>query len=213
MTVELHILNAGGRLSPLLECIDQAFREGVREVGSLIPISNLDVVVQANDHVLPEIGLVGHCYQSDVVYISIDPNNSNLLSKFDNLFISALGHELHHAMRHKGPGYGSTLAEALISEGLACHFETELRDGDTPFYAKSFDITDLEDFSLKATKEFGQTSYDHNAWFYGSNVARLPRHAGYSLGFWIVEKYIKSQGIPASLLWSRGHEEFYNHSG
>ena len=211
MTAQLHILNASGRLSSMRECIDRAFKEGMREIYSLMPISGVDVVVQASEHVIPEIGLVGYCYQPDVVHLSIDPNNRNLLEAFDTEFISALGHELHHAIRHRGPGYGDTLGEALVSEGLACHFETELRDRAAPFYAKAFDVNELESFLVRARVEFNRKSYDHHAWFFGSNIVGLPRHVGYSLGFWIVDEYVKSQSIPASRLWSRPAEEFYGY--
>lgn len=211
MTVQLHILNAGGRLSPLLEHINEAFARGARKSCALIPVSYIDVVVQASQHVIPEIGLLGQCYQPDVVYLSIDPENRNLSRAFDTEFIAALGHELHHAMRHRGPAYGDTLGQALVSEGLACHFETELRAGEAPFYAKAFDTSELEVFFAKAKGELHERPYDHRAWFFGSDSSGLPRHIGYSLGFWLVDRYIESRGIPASQLWDSPPEEFYRH--
>lgn len=48
---------------------------------------------------------------------------------------STLVHEIHHAMRWRGPGCGSTLRERLVSEGLAQTFEAECT-GVVPLYAE-----------------------------------------------------------------------------
>jgi uncharacterized protein YjaZ len=75
-------------------------------------------------------------------------------------------HELHHCSRWAGPGYGRTLLEALVSEGLAQHFEADFREGVAPFYASSLSLADLESLSLRAIQEFNSSDYSHSDWFF-----------------------------------------------
>ncbi|EKQ5902689.1 DUF2268 domain-containing putative Zn-dependent protease [Vibrio parahaemolyticus] len=200
MSINLHLLNAQGKLSELENRIASEFKTAVNQITSLLPINDVDVVISASDQVLPETGLGGFCPEGGLIYLKIDPNNSNLLERFSEEFLATMGHEMHHCMRWRTAGYGSTLKEALITEGLACCFETELRSSGAPFYATALDKSELSEFWGKAKPELGSNSYDHVAWFFGSPTRRIPKHTGYSLGFSIVENYINRTNIPASRL-------------
>src|SRR6266852_4448589 len=161
MSIQLHLLNARGKLDLVRERVERAFSRGVEAVSALLPVSNIDVVVRADPFVLPETGMGSYSPSADVVYLTIDPANPNLFTDFDAEFLTTLGHELHHCMRHGGPGYGGTLGEALVTEGLACHFETELRGGVVPFYARALEDKALEALWARATSELKNSSYDH----------------------------------------------------
>lgn len=210
MTIHLHLLNARGKLNPVRERVENAFSHGVATLSALLPIANIDVVVQANAFVIPETGMVGYSPAADVLYFTLDPANPNLWQDFDTEFLATLGHELHHCLRHGGPGYGRTLGEALVSEGLACHFETELRGGAIPFYARALDSGALEAMRARAHAELTSTAYNHKAWFFGSSAPDIPRHTGYAVGFSIVAQYIHRGGTPASRLWDVPAEAFYS---
>lgn len=84
------------------------------------------------------------------------------------------------------------MAAALVTEELACHFETELRGGAAPFYAEGLDRAGLEALWRRAQIELYSPSYDHKAWFLGSREPGIPRHAGYTLGFDLVQRCIQS---------------------
>ena len=208
MTIQLHLLNARGNLDAVRERVEIAFSHGVETLAGLLPIANVDVIVQANAIVVPETGMAGYSPWADALYITIDPANPNLFRDFDTEFLATLGHELHHCMRHGGPGYGRTLGEALVSEGLACHFETELRGGIAPFYARALDVGTLEAMRARAHAE-RNSSYKHRAWFFGSSEDGIPKYTGYSVGFSIVAQYIHNCGTPASRLWDAPAEAFY----
>ncbi len=210
MSIRLHLLNARSKLDPVRERVERAFARGVEAVTALLPASNIDVVVRADPFVIPETGMVSVSPAADVVYLTIDPANPNLFTDFDTEFVAALGHELHHCMRHGGPGYGCTLGEALVTEGLACHFETELRGGAVPFYARALEDNVLEAMWGRAKSELKTSSYDHDAWFFGSSERGIPRHTGYSLGFSIVAQYVRNRATPASRLWAEPAEAFYD---
>ena|GEM_PF-559063 len=189
--------------------VERAFSRGVETVSALLPVSNIDVVVRADRLVIPETGMGGYGPSADVVYLTIDPATPNLFTGFDPEFVATLGHELHHCVRHGGPGYGGTLGEALVTEGLACHFETELRGGAVPFYARALEDNALEALWARAKLELKNSSYDHDAWFFGSSAKGIPRHTGYSVGFSIVAQYVRSRGTSASRLWAEPAEAFY----
>ncbi|MEH5143237.1 DUF2268 domain-containing putative Zn-dependent protease [Enterobacter cloacae] len=81
-------------------------------------------------------------------------------------------HELHHAARWNGPGYGSSLGEALVSEGLAGHFVIQVFGGQ-PEAWECIDLDEMNRYRTLASREWGSTSYNYPAWFFGSGD--LPR--------------------------------------
>ncbi len=201
MSINLHLLNAQGKLSRLEDRIFSEFDVSIDRITSLMPVKGIDVVISASSDVIPETGFVGFCPEDDLVYLKIDPNNANLLHGFSEEFTATLGHELHHCIRRRTVGYGSTLAEALVTEGLACSFETELRlSMNAPFYAVALNENKLQDIWDKAKLELSSKSYDHIAWFFGCQSRRIPKHAGYSLGYHLVNEYINEVRVPASRL-------------
>jgi uncharacterized protein YjaZ len=209
MTVALAILNASGRLSSLRTQIESVYASGLARIANLMPVETIDVVVLAGKNVLPEIGLVGYALGPDVAHITIDPDSPALGRNFDIEFTATLGHELHHCLRMRGPGYGRTLREALISEGMACHFETELRGGGVPFYCSGLDEKALGLLLSQATPELDCAVYDHAGWYFGAARKGLPRHAGYCLGYHVVDRYVATMGVPASRLFDKKAETLF----
>lgn len=201
MNVHVHILNASGLLTPFVKRIRDTFSSSVVEIGKLIPIRDIDVIVEPGKNVIPETGLAGYAPKRNTAHITIDPNNQNLLDSFDQEFPATLGHEMHHCLRWEKPGYGCTLKQALISEGLACCFETELRGGNAPFYATFVPAGDMEALLIAAEPQLDEVNYDHRAWFFGSEERGIPRYAGYSLGYQVVSRYLARANSTASELW------------
>lgn len=208
MGTTLHILNSGGQLDNIHSRIEACFASSFAVIAQLIPLRDIDVVVyQDTRQVIPETGICGFSPSHDRVLIAIDPLHPRVADNFEIEFKSMLGHELHHCARWVGPGYGKTLREALVSEGLACSFESELRGGEVPFYAKSLSPSQLEKANTKALGLPMRGSYDHPSWFFGTGT--LPRHAGYSLGYHIVSRYISTHKNPASKLTQTPAEAFF----
>lgn len=208
MGTTLHLLNSSGQLDGIRTRIEAGFTSSIAAIRQLIPMRDVDVVVYRDARrVIPEIGICGISPASDRVLIAIDPLHPKVADSFEIEFMSMLGHELHHCARWAGPGYGDTLGEALVSEGLACGFESELRGGDVPFYARALSPLQLEQAGIDAVPVLKSESYDHSAWFFGTSA--YPKHAGYSLGFHIVSRYIASHGEPASKLTQASAKMFY----
>lgn len=107
---------------------------------------------------------------------------------------STLVHEIHHAMRWRGPGCGTTLRERLVSEGLAQTFEAECT-GVVPLYAGG-EVT--EEQLAMARAALDEDPADDGRWFFGA--ADLPRWLGYRLGYRLVSERVAAMGSSAAAL-------------
>ena len=142
---------------------------------------------------IPEIGVGGFTNPaSGDVSIWIDGSPPGGVEAALETWIPALlAHELHHSSRVRtGPGYGSTLAEALVSEGLADHFAAEAFP-DTPPQPWDNALSDDQETELWREAQpvlVTPHGYDHQAWFFGGGDT--PRWAGYTLGYRIADAYL-----------------------
>jgi Predicted Zn-dependent protease (DUF2268) len=135
--------------------------------------------------VIPEIGIAGQIYRRSLFALTLDPDNPNFASSLrDGNLRRHVVHEVHHCLRKGGPGYGKSLGEALVSEGLAGQFVTRLfgtppepweRAVESPVALSLFPAADV----------MASTTYDHRAWFFGAG-GQFPRWLGYTLGYMIV---------------------------
>jgi uncharacterized protein YjaZ len=181
MAIKLHIGNAGGQMDDLEQDIREAFRLAKDAALKRFEVEGVDIFVFRSDFgVIKELGFGGFTASENTIFCYIGKNIKSIDKK---RLSSILLHELHHAKRDSEVGYGETLGEALVSEGLACLLEEEYL-GDTPIYSEE----KLGDTVIaRAKKEQDAKQYDHDAWFYGT--ADLPRWAGYTLGYDLCKKY------------------------
>lgn len=208
--INLHILNASGSLTPYLETIKEEFDMAIKKVTNKIPVSNVDVVVVDDpEDSIPELGFGGYTPSDHLVYISIDPKSLQLNYSIRKEFGRLLAHELNHAMRWKSPGYGKTLLEALITEGLADHFAMEMSNSGPMVWDTALAADQLKKITKLAQKEFNSKNYNHFAWFLRSIEKNIPRWSGYTLGFNLVTEYLKKHpDKKASDLYATPAEEF-----
>lgn len=153
---------------------------------------NIDVVLRSSKTKYADAKdfISGHTYESDFIVLYVE-------EKFKPFEIAeVLIHELCHAARWgKNDEWLSTLYDALIFEGIAVYFTEEFcKDkSEHQFY---MDVvtkrTDSENKKiLKTLKEqLENTNYDYDKFFTG-NGKDLPYWAGYSLGYYLVKKYLK----------------------
>jgi hypothetical protein len=163
-------------------------------VSRLITPPRLDILVQRRGMVIPEIGMVGQAYRKGLFALTLDPNNPHFTGCLgDGTLRRQVAHEVHHCLRMGGPGYGRTLAEALVSEGLAGHFSRWLfNNPPEPWeYAVTDDVLDAH----RPDKEtLSAKWYNHAEWFFGAG-GRRPRWLGYTLGYRVVGDWLA--GTPA----------------
>lgn len=188
-------MNAGNHFSTELAAkICEVAQAALDLQAQHLQLDGVDVAVYASPWVIPELGLSGYAPLGHWMQLTLDPQNPNFAACWERELPPMLAHELHHVRRNQGVGYGSTLLEALVSEGLAQHYEAQAR-GEPPIYARP--LGDLEALWLRAQQEF-HSPYDHSSWFFGSPQADLPRWSGYALGFELVGRFMKTHGGDAA---------------
>jgi hypothetical protein len=150
---------------------------------------------------IPEIGVGGltHSRTGDI-YIAIDGTPpGGLKAALETWVPAALAHELHHSSRVRmGPGYGITLGEALVTEGLADHFVAEAFPGTPPQpWDHALSAGQESELWRKAQSVLEvPRGYSHRAWFFGGGDP--PRWAGYTLGYRIAEAYLGDEHAASS---------------
>jgi uncharacterized protein YjaZ len=200
--MNLHIMKASGRLANFEPKLIASFNEVEKRIEGKILLPNLDVVIVDNpNNVIPEIGIVGYAITANLVYINIDPDSSYFQTHVSEEVISHLTHELHHCVRMNTIGYGKTLLDAIVSEGLADHFDIEINAHKANLWSTALTEEQMKEELAKAALEFDSVSYDHTAWFFGSEEKNIPRWTGYSLGFELVRKYMEKSGKTAAELF------------
>ena len=92
------------------------------------------------------------------------------------LVLSTIAHELHHLARWQHAGYGVTLGEAILSEGIATLYESQVSDWSPPWSQASLNSTLIK----KALREWDSDTYNHFDWFFEGEFGRW---VGYTIGF------------------------------
>ncbi len=209
--INLHILNAQGRLTPYLKEIQNIFDKTIIKVLKKIPLSNVDVVVyEYAEGVIPELGVGGNAYDPNVVSIYLNSKFPNFVEKtLREELKRIIPHELNHTMRSQTVGYGETLLKAMISEGLADHFEMEINNKGPHMWDVALKENQIKEMMEKAKKEYNSKNYNHYEWFFGSKERVIPRWTGYTLGFNLVAEYLKKNpDKKPSQLYNLEAEEF-----
>lgn len=210
MNITLHLLVGSGALKPYEKHIETVFNNAIKKITSFLPVKNVDVIIYDNpEGVVPEQGIGGYCPNANTIYISLDPSFTHLKTSIDNELKRTLAHELHHTLRWQDPGYGETLLDAMITEGLADHFDLEVYKDNPQPWSIALSEEELKTMLKKAEKEFNNKEYDHFAWFFGNEELGIPRWTGYTIGFELVKKYLyKNPNKKPSQLYSTSTANF-----
>ena len=163
--------------------------EATREaLAKLVPAPALAVELRhAPGRVMPEIGMVGYAPSAGHFSLTFDSTNPHFApSLADGTLRRQVAHEVHHCLRHAGPGYGQSLGEALVSEGLAGQCVNRLYGTPPEPWEKALAPRDAWRF-LANDKTLAWPMYDHSAWFFGTG--EYPRWLGYTLGYLLAGRW------------------------
>jgi uncharacterized protein YjaZ len=197
--IHVHLLDAANHLGDYRQKILELATQTIAQVQGLLNVGQVDVMIVRNPTwTIPESGFGGYCPEPHLVQIWLDPSAQNFAENLELELAATIAHELHHAVRWHNPGYGRTLLEAMVTEGLAECFEILFRNGQTPFYAVPFEKSEMRALLERARLEFENSSYNHAAWFFGDETQNLPRWTGYKLGFEIVHHYLEQTNQTAA---------------
>ena len=211
MNIYSHFLTATGRFNAYVQDIKKISDETISKVTNILRVDTVDIVFVDNPkYTIPEIGIGGKTVNPNYIIISLNPSFSDFQRTLHVELMSTLAHELHHAARWQAVGYGVTLLEAMISEGLADHFAIEITSRkDVQLWDHALDNKQIEVFSKKAKAYYDDKSYNHSAWFFGSKKMKIPRWTGYTLGFEIIKNYLQNNlGETSASLYDADAKEF-----
>jgi uncharacterized protein YjaZ len=193
------VTGSAPRMRNAVRAIEEPFREASAICESRLNADDIEVhAIDAPHEVIPEWGLGGYTYGPHSVLIAVDPEH--LLEPLD--ILSTLVHEIHHAMRWREQGPGSSLRERLVAEGLAQVFEVEVT-GRVPFYARG---EVLPDQRAVASQHLGEDPADEGRWFFGSTD--MPRLFGYRFGYEAVRAALSALGADGAAMVREPTETF-----
>jgi len=193
MSINIHTLSSSKDLRPFIKVLKSITESVELSIKKLIPLGDIDVVFYDNpEAALKESGIGGYTPCANIIFFSLDPRNPNFNKGLKNELPFQLAHEINHAIRFRTPIPEETLFEAMISEGLADHFAMEVTGRKIP-PTWSTVLTDKQkkEFLTTASKEWDFPNYDHNAWFYGSKIKKIPRWTAYTLGYDLIATYLQ----------------------
>lgn len=184
------IADPGGALSSQETTIRDLVQTTLDRVNGVWPLTGVTITIDPDaTRAIAGYGIGGFAPDGATVDISIDTSFPDWEGLLAARLPAIVAHELHHVRRWRGPGYGGTLLQAMVSEGLADHFAVELLGAPVPPWSDAFPRDQTAPLLELARPQFDSTSYDHAYWFFGPNPP-LPRWTGYTLGFRIVEDYL-----------------------
>lgn len=195
--VNILLTEANGNLSDKKEMIKNAIRTAEEYVFPKLKVDwDIDLLVtnRLYDIIIPEDGVGGRTRTSDFIEFAINEEKAT-----ENLISEMIAHELCHAARWgKNDEWINSLFDGMISEGIATYLEAEFiknREEKTLFVKTILERTDEDNERIleELRDKLDSNYYDYDMIFFNGND-KLPRWSGYSLGYYLVKKYLEKTG-------------------
>ena len=195
--INILLTGANGNLSNKKEMIEKTVKVAEEYVFPKLKIDwDIDVLVtnRLYDLLIPEDGVGGLTITADFIEFAVNQEKAT-----EYLISEMLVHELCHAARWgKNNERITSLFDGIISEGIATYFEAEFiknRNERTIFIKTILGRSDEENEKIldQLRDRLDSNEYDYNAIFFTGNN-KLPRWSSYSLGFYLVKKYLDKTG-------------------
>jgi len=191
--INILLTEANGNLLDKKEMIKTAVKTAEKYVFPKLKIDwDIDVLVTNRiPMIILENGAGGFTFSADFIRINIDDEKAT-----ESLISENVVHELCHAARWgKNDEWIKSLFDGLIFEGLACVLEDEFASNNsekTLFIKTILERSDEENEKILAVvrDKLDSNEYNYDEIFFNGNN-KLPRWAGYSLGYYLVKKYLE----------------------
>src|ERR1700761_8169504 len=104
-----------------VEAISRVAKESLDKAKTLLKYDNQVevVIIEAQDFsVIPQLGITGSAIGKSCIEIKIDFSRKDLNNIIDIEIPATIYHELSHLVRENNLGYGNTLLDSMVSEGV-----------------------------------------------------------------------------------------------
>ena len=191
MTNKVHILNASGALTSLEAQIQRTTKKALAKARRRLQFNHVDIIIRPTINItLKALGGIGG-YSPDPHYvdISIDKRFTKSKKFFAETLERTLLHEVHHAARQQA-GFSfenCTVYEQMIAEGSADYFVYHVT-GKIPVWAKA--PKDVQRLMKLLRPLFNKRLTDElyaQLFLVGDSKLKIPKWAGYALGFSMVQ--------------------------
>lgn len=201
------ITDPAGAFAAHHQALRDLIEQTVTLAGAELPVGSVTFEVVADRvRAIPNYGIGGYTLGPSRIEIVVDPAYPDLGSALTERIPPVVAHELHHAVRWRGPGPYSTLLEALVFEGLADRFAIELLGTPLQPWSDAFPESDTARYLDLARPEL-DSFFDFRRWFLDGD-AQLPPWTGYTLGFRLVAAHQQRTGRSAAELVNTPAEAF-----
>ena len=160
-------------------------------INALLPGPPTAIVVQTGNpsRLIPEAGVYGFTSPATgQITLQLGRTAQSSLAQTLHLWLPRdLAHEVNHSVRILGgTGFGTTLLQETISEGIATVFDLAAFPGPPDPFAQA--ITPAQECTLwdKAKPELGDTNL-YDLWMFGG--PGVPRWTAFTIGYHIVNDY------------------------
>ncbi len=194
-SIKLHLGNSSGLLDQQEDKIRRAFDKASDTCTHLLKLGRVDVMCWADPRaVIPETGVGGYTPNRHLIQWTVD--SSKDLDAGELYY--TLCHEMNHARRYDGEGYGKTLFDSMVFEGLATCFEGEVSGGKAMLYKYVTSHPDPKDLVTKYfLKHMDSTDFMYRDWFIRDPTELRPRWAGYIAGTYVIAEYMAAKNKTA----------------
>lgn len=200
MKINLHIADAQGVFS---DNEHKKIQSGVRRaeeytVSKLAISENVDLIItpELPDFLIPEDCLGGRTYTGNFILISLAAGHVD-----EDFVYEVVCHELCHASRwQKNEEEMKNLFDGMILEGLAVYFEEQAMKNqkNKQFFLRAMlERDDQENAEILECLRgnLNEKYYDYYSIFIlGDKEKNIPRWSGYSVGYYLVKKYLEKTG-------------------
>lgn len=198
-----HFLKTNKELAAVARQMQDIFDTALQHAVSLTETVETDIVVRHSpQNTIPELGISGqYTKAARCIDIFVNLQNAHFQEHFAAEVARTFTHEYMHVVREEYVLWeNGTLLESLVAEGLTQSFEIEVQPELAPsIYATALTTDEVKTWWQKVQEQLEQRGWDNDAWFFGGEG--IPRWAGYSLGFKLVQDKIECSGMPPSELY------------
>lgn len=195
MSVQFTILNSKGVFTPYVDLLHQQSELALKSIRQFLVLPDADVTYCACDESdVIAVGIGGGVLSASRIELELDMSRADIVDVIHNELTPLLAHEFHHLVRMNLGLTDSTLLGQIISEGLACHFETEFNAKQLPSIFKDVSNIPWQSLYQQMKHQFDSVDFSYPTYFLGAVEEKFPKYAGYWLGYNLVTLYIDKVG-------------------